>query len=72
MVGVELVKDRQSKKPAGDEARKLVRRCYEKGLIVISCGVHHNVIRTLMPLVITDDQLDRGFAILEESFKEIT
>ena len=65
MIGVELVKDRKTKEPAPDKANELVKRCYENGLIVISCGVYHNVIRTLMPLVITDDQLERGFAILE-------
>ena len=65
MIGMELVKDRKSKDPAADDAKELVRRCYENGLIVISCGVYHNVIRILTPLVITNDQLERGFAILE-------
>jgi len=65
MIGMELVKDRKTKKPAADEVKEIVKRCYENGLIIISCGVYHNVIRTLMPLVITDDQLERGFAILE-------
>ena len=71
MIGMELVKDRASKEPAGDEAAELVKRCYEKGLIVIRCGPYHNVIRILMPLVITDDQLEEGFAILEDRLKEI-
>jgi len=71
MIGIELVKDRKTKEPDADEAKEIVKRCYENGLIVISCGVYHNVIRTLMPLVITDDQLERGFAILEDSLKEI-
>lgn len=71
MVGIELVKDGKSKEPATDETKELVKRCYERGLIVISCGVYHNVIRTLMPLVIADDQLQRGFAILEAGLKEI-
>jgi len=72
MMAMELVKDRQSKEPAGDEAGELVKRCCEKGLIIIRCGVYHNVIRTLMPLMITDNELDRGFAILEDSLREIT
>jgi 4-aminobutyrate aminotransferase/(S)-3-amino-2-methylpropionate transaminase len=70
MMGMELVKDRESKKPAADEVKELVKRCYERGLIILSCGVYHNVIRTLIPLVITDDQLERGFSILEESLRE--
>ena len=71
MIGMELVKDRQSKEPAGDEAGGLVKRCYENGLIVLRCGAYHSVIRILMPLVITDDELERGFAILEDRLKEI-
>ena len=33
---------------------------YEKGLIILSCGNYGNVIRTLMPLVITNEELDKG------------
>jgi len=71
MIGIELVKDRQSKEPAADDAGGLVKRSYEEGLIVIRCGVYHNVIRILVPLVITDDQLERGFAVLEDRLREI-
>jgi len=66
MLALELVKDRENKEPAADAAKALVKFCYEKGLVVLSCGNFSNVIRTLMPLVITDEQLDRGLAILEE------
>jgi 4-aminobutyrate aminotransferase/(S)-3-amino-2-methylpropionate transaminase len=52
--------------------KKLVKLCYEKGLVLIACGNHGNVIRTLMPLVITDEQLDRGFAILESALQELS
>jgi 4-aminobutyrate aminotransferase/(S)-3-amino-2-methylpropionate transaminase len=72
MLGMELVKDRETKEPAADEAKKLVKRCYDKGLVLISCGNFGNVIRTLMPLVITDEQLEKGLAILEESLAELT
>jgi 4-aminobutyrate aminotransferase/(S)-3-amino-2-methylpropionate transaminase len=68
MLAMELVKDRETRQPATDEAKKLCSLCYDKGLVLLSCGNFGNVIRTLMPLVITDDQLDKGFAIMEESF----
>jgi 4-aminobutyrate aminotransferase/(S)-3-amino-2-methylpropionate transaminase len=71
MVGMELVKDRESKEPAKDETGALIKRAYEKGLILLSCGIYGNVIRTLTPFVITDQQLERGFSILEDSLKEI-
>ncbi len=71
MLGMELVKDRETKQPAADEAKKLVKRCYDKGLVLISCGNFGNVIRTLMPFVITDEQLEKGLSILEESLAEM-
>jgi len=71
MAGMELVRDRRTKEPATKEAEELVKHCYKKGLIILRCGAYHNVIRTLIPFVITDDQLQRGFAILEESLHEI-
>jgi 4-aminobutyrate aminotransferase/(S)-3-amino-2-methylpropionate transaminase len=71
MLGMELVKDRETKEPAVEEAKKLVQLCYEKGLIILSCGNFGNVIRTLMPFVISDEELKKGLAILEESFHEL-
>jgi 4-aminobutyrate aminotransferase/(S)-3-amino-2-methylpropionate transaminase len=71
MLAMELVRDRVTKEPAGDEAHKLTDLCLKKGLVILCCGAHHNVVRFLMPLVITDEQLERGLAILEESFHEI-
>jgi len=72
MLALELVKDRETKEPAADEAKALVKFCYENGLILLSCGNFSNVIRTLMPLVITDDQLDRGLNIMEEGFSALS
>ncbi len=68
MLALELVKNRQSKQPAGDETKQLLRYCFEHGLVLLSCGAFGNVIRMLMPLVITDEQLERGLAIMEEGF----
>jgi 4-aminobutyrate aminotransferase/(S)-3-amino-2-methylpropionate transaminase len=72
MLAIELVKDREKKTPAADETKKIVQRCYEKGLVLIACGNFGNVIRTLMPLVITDEQLDRGFEILDAAIQEVS
>jgi len=71
MVGMELVTDRSTKEPAKAFTKELVERCREKGLLMISAGTHSNIIRTLMPLVITDQQLDKGLSILEESLFEL-
>lgn len=71
MRALELVKDRESKVPAADEAKALTRFCADRGLIVLACGTFGNVIRTLIPLVITDDQLERGMAIMRDGLKEL-
>ena len=71
MLALELVKDREGKEPAAEEAKALVQFCYEKGLILLSCGNFGNVIRTLMPLVIDDDQLERGLAVMEEGLTRL-
>jgi 4-aminobutyrate aminotransferase/(S)-3-amino-2-methylpropionate transaminase len=60
------------KEPAAAEAKELVRFCYERGLIVLSWGNYGNVIRSLMPLVITDEQLERGLAIMEEGLASLS
>ena len=71
-LGLELVRNRETKVPAKEETDKLVKRCFEKGLVLLSCGSHGNVIRILMPLVITDEQLERGLSIMEDGFRELT
>jgi 4-aminobutyrate aminotransferase/(S)-3-amino-2-methylpropionate transaminase len=68
MQALELVKDRETKEPAADEAKSLVAYCLDKGLIINACGIFGNVIRFLMPIVITDDYLERGLSILEDAF----
>ena len=71
MLALELVRDRETKEPAADEAKALVKICFEKGLLLLSCGTFGNVIRTLMPLTITDEQLERGLAILADGLKSL-
>jgi 4-aminobutyrate aminotransferase / (S)-3-amino-2-methylpropionate transaminase / 5-aminovalerate transaminase len=72
MLALELVKDRVSKIPAPDAAKALVEFCFQKGLIILSCGNYGNVIRTLMPLVITGEQLERGLTIMEEGLSTLS
>jgi 4-aminobutyrate aminotransferase/(S)-3-amino-2-methylpropionate transaminase len=71
MVGVELVKDRGTKEPAKTEAERFTRLACERGLMVITAGTFGNVIRTLMPLVITDEQLDAAFEIMAGIVEEL-
>ena len=64
MMAMELVSDRAKKTPAGDAAKSLVKFCLKRGLILLACGTYGNVIRLLMPLVISDAQLDQGLEII--------
>jgi 4-aminobutyrate aminotransferase / (S)-3-amino-2-methylpropionate transaminase / 5-aminovalerate transaminase len=66
MLGMELVKDRARKDPAPEQAKDLAKFCVDRGLLILVCGNLSNVVRILMPLVITDEQLETGLSILEE------
>jgi 4-aminobutyrate aminotransferase-like enzyme len=48
-------------------AKGVLARARERGLVLLSCGLDGNVIRLLPPLSATDDELERGLSILEES-----
>ena len=63
---MELVTDRIKKTPATEAAKNLVKFCFHRGLILLACGAYGNVIRLLMPLVISDEQLDRGMEIIRD------
>jgi 4-aminobutyrate aminotransferase/(S)-3-amino-2-methylpropionate transaminase len=71
MMAIELVKDRDKKEPAPEACAAVVQQAFAKGLNIISCGQYGNVIRTMMPLVITDSQLEKGMAILDEAFASL-
>jgi 4-aminobutyrate aminotransferase / (S)-3-amino-2-methylpropionate transaminase / 5-aminovalerate transaminase len=61
MLAVELVERNAA------AAKRVLERARERGLVLLSCGLDGNVIRLLPPLSATDDELERGLAILEES-----
>src|SRR2546425_512924 len=71
MAGMELVRSRKTKEPADKETARVLSVARDKGLILLRSGVHHNVIRTLMPLTIPDEQLDEGLDILGAALSEV-
>jgi len=71
MQAIELVRSAESREPAGDEAKRIIQHAYEHGLILIGAGSYSNVIRLLMPLVITDEQLDEGLDVLEAALQAV-
>ena len=71
MQAVELVLSAETRLPAPDETKQIVQYCYEHGLIILSSGSYSNVIRVLMPLVITDAQMDEALAVLESALQTV-
>jgi 4-aminobutyrate aminotransferase/(S)-3-amino-2-methylpropionate transaminase len=72
MMAMELVRNRVTKEPAPEETSAIIRRCHDAGLIIIKAGLYDNVIRVLVPLVITDAQLAEGLDILESALGAVS
>jgi 4-aminobutyrate aminotransferase-like enzyme len=70
MIAMELVQDRQDKEPDGKLARRILNAAASRGLLLLPCGAHGNVIRLLPPLILDDDQFGRAMAILGEALLE--
>jgi 4-aminobutyrate aminotransferase / (S)-3-amino-2-methylpropionate transaminase / 5-aminovalerate transaminase len=67
MIGVEFVEDRETKAPAKQLVSDIVTATTERGVVSVSCGIYKSVLRHLMPLVITDEQLGEGLDVLAET-----
>ena len=72
MVGMELVEDRDTKKPATALTKAYRVKLFENGLINVIAGTYDNVVRTLMPLTIEWETLERGLDIMEETLAQVT
>jgi 4-aminobutyrate aminotransferase / (S)-3-amino-2-methylpropionate transaminase / 5-aminovalerate transaminase len=71
MVAMEFVKDRVTKEPDKELTGKIIATAQQKGLILLSAGLYGNCIRTLVPIVITDEQLEEGLNVLESVITEL-
>ena len=69
MRALEIVRDGAGREPDKDRTDRILRLAYEKGLVLVGAGTYGNVIRTLMPLVITDDELAEGLDVLEHALQ---
>jgi 4-aminobutyrate aminotransferase / (S)-3-amino-2-methylpropionate transaminase / 5-aminovalerate transaminase len=70
MVAMEIVKDPESRAPDKDLTAKVIEQALQEGLILLVAGQYGNVVRTLMPLPITDDELEEGLSILARAVEE--
>ena len=71
MIGIELVKNKETKEPATELTAKLIQNAIQKGLLLENCGTAGNVVRFLAPLTMTDEQMEKGLEIFEDSLKEV-
>lgn len=70
MIGIEFVINKDPRQPNSEICGHIVKGCAENGLIVLSAGTYKNVLRILSPLVITNEQLNKGLSILENEIKK--
>ena len=71
MQAIELVRSAEKREPAAEETKQITQYCYEHGLITITAGSYSNVVRVLVPLVVTDEQMDEGLDVLESALQMV-
>jgi 4-aminobutyrate aminotransferase / (S)-3-amino-2-methylpropionate transaminase / 5-aminovalerate transaminase len=71
MVAMELVKDRTTKEPDSHAASDILAAAHHRGLVLIKAGMYDNVLRVLVPLCVTDEQLNQGLDIFEDAFTTV-
>ena len=73
LVGMEIVADKASKKPAPELGAAITRRCFELGLSmnIVALRGMGGVFRIAPPLTITDDELDLGITILDQAIADV-
>jgi len=70
MIAIELFEAGDHHKPDAALTAQIVARARDKGLILLSCGPYHNVLRILVPLTVEEEQLQQGLAIIAACFDE--
>jgi 4-aminobutyrate aminotransferase/(S)-3-amino-2-methylpropionate transaminase len=72
MQAFEIIQTDGSRDPNPEATKAIARYCYEHGVILVTAGSYNNVIRLLVPLVITDEQMDEGLEVLEAALANAT
>jgi 4-aminobutyrate aminotransferase / (S)-3-amino-2-methylpropionate transaminase / 5-aminovalerate transaminase len=70
MRAIELVKNRETKEPATEQTKQVLSLCHKSGLVIISAGTFANVLRILVPLVATPNQIAEGLSIIQEALTQ--
>jgi 4-aminobutyrate aminotransferase/(S)-3-amino-2-methylpropionate transaminase len=69
MVALELCKNADPHQPDAELTKRWAVEAQKRGLIILTCGVYANVVRILVPLVVSDSVLDEGLSVLDESLQ---
>ena len=65
MIGFDIVKRRGEYDPDPEATKRVTANALANGLVLLSCGVHGNAIRILVPLTVPEDVLEQGMQRLE-------
>jgi 4-aminobutyrate aminotransferase len=71
MIGVEFVKDRTSREPDGALGDSVIARCADEGLLLLTCGAAHNIVRWIPPLDVTSAEIDEGLGLFGRALEAI-
>lgn len=71
MVAMELVKDQNSREPATEETERIIQYCVQNGVLIAPAGLNKNVLRVLVSLTISTEQLKEALSVLEEGISQI-
>jgi 4-aminobutyrate aminotransferase-like enzyme len=69
MIGVELVEDKQTRKPASKKAAEVILRSWKRGVAIITCG--SSTLRVAPPLTIQRELLDNALGIVQDVIREV-
>jgi 4-aminobutyrate aminotransferase / (S)-3-amino-2-methylpropionate transaminase / 5-aminovalerate transaminase len=69
MLAIEIVQDRSTKEPAAELASAVVTAAVERGLLLLKSGIYANCIRVLVPLVISDAEVDEALEVWEQALE---
>ncbi len=72
MRAIEFVKDRKTWAPDSETASKVIQESLRNGVVLAGAGIHRNVIRLLIPLVMTDEQLNEGLDVIDRAIQAVT
>ncbi|MDK2901882.1 MAG: 4-aminobutyrate aminotransferase [Thermosediminibacterales bacterium] len=70
-IGVEIIKDKNTKEIGAEEVKSICKKAYKNGLALIYYGIYGNVLRIHPPLILTKEQADIGLDIIEKAISEV-